>query len=119
MLNSISYIELFVFSFAVFRLTRLLVYDQITSFIRKPFLEEVVETNDENVTETYVVIKGKGIRAFLGELLSCYWCTGIWCAAGLFLGGWLFPAVFEPVIMILAIAGMAGVIEAIVEKLVE
>ncbi len=26
-------------------------------------------------------VKGKGLRKWIGELLSCYWCTGVWVSA--------------------------------------
>ncbi|MCZ0756163.1 DUF1360 domain-containing protein [Anoxybacillus sp. J5B_2022] len=107
----------FVLALASFRLTRLFVYDAITSFIRKPFHEIVEETLPDGTTETFLVVKGKGLRKWIGELLSCYWCTGIWCAALLYAGDMIWPAVFEPLVFVLAIAGCAAFLETIVQKL--
>ncbi|OOE06225.1 sporulation protein [Anoxybacillus kestanbolensis] len=101
----------FLLCVASFRLTRLLVYDRITSFLRAPFHDEF-----EQDGETYIVIKGTGIRKWIGELLSCHWCTGVWCAALLYVGTVYAPTMFMPLVSILAIAGVASVIEMIVQK---
>jgi len=116
MIDGFSFILL---ALAAFRLTRLLVYDQITAFIRRPFHREVEETEPDGSVVTYIEIKGKGLRSWIGELLSCYWCTGIWCAAFL-IGIWyLWPTVAEIGIIIFAIAGTAGLIETITGKMID
>ncbi|MBM6618190.1 DUF1360 domain-containing protein [Bacillus suaedaesalsae] len=107
------------FCLASFRLTRLIVFDEITSIIRRPFHEEVVETDEDGMTNTYLVIKGNGLRKWFGELISCYWCTGIWSSAILY-GGWsIWPTVMETVMIILAIAGAASIIETIVLRIID
>ncbi len=72
-------------SLAVFRLARLLVFDTIMAPLRSLFHEEKEEKDADGNIETYIVIKGTGVRAFIGELLSRYWCTGVWCAGFLIL----------------------------------
>ncbi|HDX9589450.1 TPA: DUF1360 domain-containing protein [Bacillus pseudomycoides] len=109
-----SWLMFFIFSFAVFRLTRLLVFDKITSFIRAPFIEEIQITEEDGSVSTYMKIKEAGLRKFLGELLSCYWCTGIWVSALLLLCYEWIPKVAEPIILLLAVAGAAAIIETIV-----
>jgi len=102
---------------ASFRLTRLVVFDKITEFIRRPFLDEVVEVNENGDEEVYILPKEKGIRRWIGELLSCYWCSGIWCSAFL-VGLYLFyPIVAEPLIVILAVASVAAIIETFIQYL--
>ncbi|MEN2767376.1 DUF1360 domain-containing protein [Ornithinibacillus xuwenensis] len=103
---------------ASFRLTRLIVFDKITSFIRKPFHHEVEEVDTDGTTVTFIEIKGQGIRHWLGELLSCYWCSGIWCTAILFVLLVSWPTGGEVIITLLAIAGAAGICEAIVQRLI-
>lgn len=110
---------LIAFSIAVFRLTRLFVYDKITAFIREPFHREVMMKDESGEEAVYIEIKGKGIQAFIGELLSCYWCTGVWCSLILYIGCRLWPGGFEPVIIILAIAGLGGILETVVSKLLD
>lgn len=108
----------FLFSLASFRLTRLVVFDDITFFLRKPFHEEFKETLEDGSSSTYILIKGTGIRKWIGELMSCYWCMGIWCTAILYSSWIVWPLWMEPIIMILAIAGSAAIIETIVIKFV-
>ncbi|CAM3808804.1 DUF1360 domain-containing protein [Cytobacillus oceanisediminis] len=107
--------ELIILSLASFRLTRLIVFDKITQFIRKPFLEEVEEKGEDGETEIYLVIKKGRIRGFFGELLSCYWCTGVWsaiflCTSYVFLREWAVP-----VLLVLAVSGLAAIIESLLQ----
>nr|WP_239583419.1 DUF1360 domain-containing protein [Metabacillus iocasae] len=103
---------LILFVLATFRLTRLIVFDKITWFIRQPFHEVVEESKEDGSVETYLHIKGKGLRKWIGELLSCYWCTGMWCALALYFSYLAIPHLAFPLISILAIAGLAGIIES-------
>jgi hypothetical protein len=111
-----SYLEFFLLVLASYRLTRLLVYDKITSFVRRPFIEEVEDDENDGSTTIYIKIKGTGFRAWIGELLSCHWCTGIWSSAILYVLFMVWPLWTEPFILILAIAGFAGVIESLINR---
>lgn len=111
-----SWLMFFIFSCAVFRLTRLLVYDKITSFIRAPFFDEIQITEEDGTVSTYMKTKEAGLRKFFGELLSCYWCTGIWASALLLVCYKWIPKVAEPIILLLAVAGVAAIIETIVSR---
>ncbi|MCG1020154.1 DUF1360 domain-containing protein [Sutcliffiella horikoshii] len=104
---------------ASFRLTRLVVLDKITTIIRKPFVEEIEEENENGEMEAYIIIKGKGIRKWIGELLSCYWCTGVWVTTGLFLLITFYPFAGKSALIIFAAAGVAGIMESIVGKLID
>lgn len=111
-----SFLELILFSFASFRLTRLIVIDSITAFIRRPFHEEMEELDEDGRPIFYIEIKGSGLRAWIGELLSCYWCTGIWVTTFLYILSWKYPGLMGHVITILAIAGLAAIIEFFINK---
>jgi len=106
--------ELFALAIASFRLTRLIVYDKITEFLRKPFFDEVTEPDENGEEIVYLIPKKKGFRKWMGELLSCHWCTGIWVSAFLFGFLYLYPFIAEPFILILAVAGIAAIIETII-----
>lgn len=106
-----SWLDLCLLVFASFRLTRLIVYDTITEFLRSPFHSTVEETLSDGSTEIYIEIKGSGLKYWIGDLLSCHWCTGVWCTALLYTAYILIPEFSMPVISILAIAGMASVIQ--------
>lgn len=109
---NITWLHLAMLVMAVFRLTRLIVFDKITWFLRKPFHEVIEETQEDGSIATYLHVKGIGARKWIGELLSCYWCTGIWSTVVLYLGLIYIPQLALPVIIILAVAGTAGLIES-------
>ncbi|MEH7085263.1 DUF1360 domain-containing protein [Neobacillus drentensis] len=115
----ITFLHLLLLSLASFRLTRLLVFDKITEFIRVPFFNEIKEVNEYGEMEVYYVPKEKGVKKFFGELLSCYWCTGIWTSIGIVSLSMLFPDFSFPIIIILAVAGFASIMETIVQFFIE
>lgn len=106
--------HLLILSLASFRLTRLIVFDMITEFIRSPFFEELIEEG-----EVYLVPKGNGIKKWIGELLNCYWCTGIWVSVLLFIAYVFLPVVGIPLVLILSIAAIAACIETVINKLLD
>jgi Protein of unknown function (DUF1360) len=75
---------------ASFSLTRLIVFDKITEFLRDPFFDEIEEENEDGTMEVYYLPKATPIKNFIGELLSCYWCTGVWVSAAMVIGYLLF-----------------------------
>lgn len=89
-----GWFELLLLALAAFRLTHLVVFDKITEPMRKPF---------------------EG-RPFLGTLVTCYWCAGIWISGGLVAGQFLWPALFRWVVGILAVAGAQALIELAVQS---
>ncbi|HAQ08683.1 MAG TPA: sporulation protein [Bacillus bacterium] len=114
-----NWLDLFLLVFASFRLTRLIVYDTITEFIRAPFHETVVETLADGRKDTYIEIKGSGIKYWIGELLSCHWCTGFWCSVIIYGAYEFYPHISLPFISIFAIAGIASIIQSWVVKSTE
>ncbi|MEC1523974.1 DUF1360 domain-containing protein [Neobacillus niacini] len=112
---NIDFLNFTILALASFRLTRLIVFDKITEFLRAPFFDEIEEENEEGTIEVYYLPKGTPIKKFIGELLSCYWCTGVW-VSGVVVCGYLFlPAVFMPIILVFAVAGLAALVETIVQ----
>ncbi|MCC3355655.1 DUF1360 domain-containing protein [Bacillus sp. REN16] len=109
--------EFILLGLASFRLTRLLVFDKITEFIRRPFHEMIEEELPDGTVEEYIQLKGTGLRRWIGELLSCYWCTGIWATGFLYLLYVFYTPLSEPLIVIFAIAGLAAIIETCVTRL--
>lgn len=96
---------------ASFRLTHLIVFDEIAAFIRNPFISISTIKDSSGELVQKVEIKGKGFRHFIGTLLSCYWCSGIWCSLFVVLVYCYFPITF-PLFLILAVAGAAAIIES-------
>lgn len=107
---TLSWLHLIVLILAAFRLTHLLVFDEITAFIRRPFLTVHEETDENGQTTHFAMPKGTGIRHFIGSLLRCFWCTGVWVSAGVVALYALVPAAF-PLLLVFAIAGAAAILE--------
>jgi Protein of unknown function (DUF1360) len=109
-------IDIIILGLAVFRMTHLIVFDKITEFFRSPFFDEVPEISKDGVEEIFLLPKKGGIKGFVGELLSCYWCTGMWVAVFLYIGNIFIPVFFAPIITVLAVAGVASILEAAVQS---
>ncbi|MDQ0216291.1 hypothetical protein J2S13_002732 [Oikeobacillus pervagus] len=115
-MNEIGLTVLLILGLASFRLTRLIVFDKITEPMRRPFFNEIEEKDENGKEMIYLVPKERGIRKWIGELLSCYWCTGIWVSIfliALYLEKWLLG---EIIIIILAVAAIGSILEVIVTK---
>ncbi|WP_066187645.1 MULTISPECIES: DUF1360 domain-containing protein [Gracilibacillus] len=110
----ITWLSLLILSLAAFRLTRLIVYDKITGFIRAPFFEVEEKWLDDGTVEETVTFKGRGLKRWIGELLRCHWCTGIWTSSFLCLGFYAAPSIFTPIMLILAVAGAAAIVEVVI-----
>ncbi|XXM73859.1 DUF1360 domain-containing protein [Lysinibacillus sphaericus] len=110
----LTLVQLLALGFAIFRMTHLIVFDKITERMRAPFFDEVKEMEDGEEA-IYLIPKTAGLKGFVGQLLSCYWCTGIWVSLFLYGGYLLFPFIFGPLITFLAVAGVAAIIEAAVQ----
>ncbi|RFU64106.1 DUF1360 domain-containing protein [Peribacillus glennii] len=118
MAENINLTILILLGLASFRLTRLIVFDKITEFLRSPFFDEIEEIAEDGTSEVYLIPKKTGLKRWLGELLSCYWCTGIWVSmflAALHLFG---PTFGDYIIFVLAIAAIGSIIETFVSKMV-
>jgi len=81
--------------------------------------DEIEEENDEGIIEVYYSPKSTPIKKFIGELLSCYWCTGVWVSTGLIIGYIYFSTLFMPIILIFAIAGLASILESLLQFWIE
>ena len=117
--TNMTFLNLLILSLASFRLTRLLVFDKIFEFMREPFFDEILEENDDGELETYYLPKDRGVKKFIGEMLSCYWCTGIWTSALIVLLFNFYPAFAAPILLFLAVAGLASMIELFVQHFIE
>lgn len=107
---------LLVLGLSVFRITRLIVFDKIMEPFRRPFFTEIEEKDEQGKVEIYLIPKEKGIRHWIGELLSCYWCTGFWVSLFLTLLYMTHSVVGDIFIFIFAVAAVGSLIEVIVSK---
>lgn len=74
---------------ASYRLTHLVVFDSIT----EPARMSVARV------------------PFAGELVTCYWCAGVWVSGLLLAGYYAWPAFFGPAILVLAVAAGQALLE--------
>jgi Protein of unknown function (DUF1360) len=70
-------LDLAALSLATFKAARTVARDDVTSFLREPFVEGEAGDGDERPVET------GDVRQAIGELVTCSRCVGTWCAAGL------------------------------------
>jgi hypothetical protein len=70
-------IDLAILGLATFKAARTVARDEVTSFIREPFVEGEAHEGGEDAVET------GDIRQAIGELVTCTRCIGTWIAAGL------------------------------------
>ena len=69
-------LDLVVLSAASFKAARTLARDEVTSFIREPFVRGTAHEGGEEPVEG-------GMHQAIGELVTCSRCVGTWTAAGL------------------------------------
>jgi hypothetical protein len=62
---------------ASFKAARTLSHDEVTSFLREPFVRGHAHEGDEEPVET------GDLHQAIGELVTCSRCVGTWAAAGL------------------------------------
>jgi hypothetical protein len=71
-------LDLAVLSVATFKAARTISRDDVTSFIRAPFVEGEAGAGEEEAP-----IETGGLQQAMGELVTCSRCVGTWAAAGL------------------------------------
>jgi hypothetical protein len=70
-------LDLVVLSAATFKAARTLAHDEVTSFLREPFVQGEAHEGHEDPIET------GDYRQAIGELVTCSRCGGTWAAAAL------------------------------------
>jgi Protein of unknown function (DUF1360) len=70
-------LDLAVLGLATFKAARTISRDEVTSFLREPFVEGEAHEGGEEPVET------GDLRQAIGELVTCSRCIGTWVAAGL------------------------------------
>jgi Protein of unknown function (DUF1360) len=70
-------LDLATLALATYKAARTLSRDEVTSFLREPFVEGRAHEGGEDPVED------GGMRQAVGELVTCSRCVGTWVAAGL------------------------------------
>lgn len=87
-------------SLATFKAARTFTHDDVTSFIREPFVEGIPAHSDEERP-----LQTGGLKQAIGELVTCSRCAGTWAAAGMAGVSTLTPRVGRLLVWSLAVAG--------------
>lgn len=102
--------DFFIITLAIFRLTRLFVYDKIMRFFREWFMQKkVIQTNMGEMVE--LAGYPRGIRRTISELLACPWCTGVWVSLPVFYAYAMYQSWAWYAIFVLALSGAATIIQ--------
>jgi Protein of unknown function (DUF1360) len=99
-------LDFVVLSAASFKAARTLANDEVTSFLREPFVKGEAHEGDEDPLET------GDYRQAIGELVTCSRCGGTWAAAALASTQILAPRFGRLLTWSLAAAGMNDFLQA-------
>ena len=99
-------LDLAVLGAATFKAARTLSRDEVTSFIREPFVEGEAHRGGEQPLET------GDLRQAIGELVTCSRCVGTWVAGGLSATHVIFPRFGGMLTWSLAAAGVNDWLQA-------
>ena len=95
-----------VLSAASFKAARTLARDEVTSFLRDPFVRGRAHEGDEEPVDS------GGLQQAIGELVTCSRCVGTWVAAGLAATQVLAPRFGRMLTWSLAAAGANDFLQA-------
>jgi len=84
---------------ATYRLTRLIVEDEITAPIRDRVRHAAMRSVDS-----------PGVAAKVNTLLSCPWCVGWWVSCGVVVARRVAPRAWSPVAAALAFSAVTGIL---------
>lgn len=99
-------LDLVVLSAASFKAARTLASDEVTSFLREPFVQGDAHAGDEEPLES------GDFRQAIGELVTCSRCAGTWTAATLAVTQILSPRFGRLLTWSLAAAGVNDWLQA-------
>jgi hypothetical protein len=99
-------LDLALLALATFKASRTISRDEVTSFLREPFVEGQAHEGGEEPVET------GDMRQAIGELVTCSRCIGTWVAAGLGVSQTLTPRFGRLLTWTLAAAGANDFLQA-------
>lgn len=101
----VSVLDLFLITFATWRIIRLFVYDNITLFLREFFMD--LKIHELEAGDKYEYLESKNsFKATCYKLLMCPWCFGVWTASILTYIYFLIPE-FQILFIILSLSAIA------------
>jgi hypothetical protein len=101
-----DWLDLAALGTATFKASRTIASDEVTSFVREPFVEGKPHEGEDEPLET------GDLRQAIGELVTCSRCIGTWVAAGLATTQILAPRFGRMLTWTLAGAGLNDYLQA-------
>ncbi len=98
-------LDLITLAAATFKAAHTLAHDEVTSFLREPFVSGHAHAGGEDPAPD-------GFRRAIGELVTCTRCVGTWTAAGLGVAQVLSPRVGRILTWTLSAAGANDFLQA-------
>ena len=98
-------LDLITLAAATFKAAHTLANDEVTSFLREPFVSGYAHAGGEDPAP-------EGFRQAIGELVTCTRCVGTWTAAGLGIAQVLSPRVGRILTWTLSAAGANDFLQA-------
>ena len=102
-----SWLDLATLSAATFKASRTIARDEVTRFLREPFVEGMAGDDDEEWP-----VQTGGMDQAIGELVTCSRCVGTWVAAGLATAQFVAPRFGRLLTWSLAGAGVNDFLQA-------
>jgi hypothetical protein len=106
--------ELVMLGLASHRIGRMVAFERVGEPLRAPFTATVP---DDSGADEAVVARGRGVRWVVGELVSCPTCVATWASLALAIGQRFLPGPTRVLVGILAVAGVAEVVNGVSEQL--
>lgn len=112
----ISVFDVILVSLAIFRITRLFVYDKILQFFRDLFMQAREVTGADG--KIYVDRRpySRGPLRTMSDLLACPWCTAMWASLFVVYFYYMLPFAWY-IILMLAVAGVASLLQLFANSL--
>lgn len=99
-----------ILALATYRITHLLVYDKVFEPIRNFFVIRIFVAKTTGPC-IYFELQGCRLRRFVGMILNCPWCAGVWVSTGVILLNQLGPSWLYFIWVIAAAAAMQSLLE--------
>lgn len=100
---------------AVYRVTRLVVED---TFPPVAWVRDRLTGHEWSIGEPYVVERWRRVPDWVGDLVSCCWCSSVWVSAGGTLLTWLVVGLPVPWLVWPAVAAGAALLSHLEEYFV-
>jgi hypothetical protein len=111
-LEHLSFLKLLILGLAAYRLANIVSNEPVTKPLRAPFVNEVFR-NGKEIEQP----KEEGFLGFIGGLIYCPSCSGVWLSTALVYCYVFWPAQTLIVALFLALSGTERILARVLERL--